>query len=78
MALIGSRSLSATFVLDRWSLVSMATLAGAFTTAVIYFVPQAKSILIRLALAGSYLGSILWVSITVMKIFKGCEMNERW
>ena len=78
MALICFCSICATFVLDSWSLVRMATLAGAFTTAVMFFVPRAKSVLIRLALVGSYLGSILWVLIIVMKFHKGCELNESW
>ena len=78
MALICFRSLSATFVLDRWSLVRMATLAGAFTTVGMFYMPQAKSILIRLALVGLYIGSILWVLIIVMKIHRGCELNESW
>ena len=56
----------------------MATLAGVFATVVMFFVPRAKSLLIRLALVGSYLGSILWVIIIGVKLHKGRELNESW
>ena len=53
-------------------------MAGAFTKVVILFVPCTKSFLVRLAFAGSYVGSIVWVLMIVLKIQKGYELNETW
>lgn len=76
--LIRAGSTTATSIIERGSLVSLATSAGAFTATVMVFVPYTRPVLVRLAFAGSYVGSILWVLIVILKLQNGRALSRDW
>ena len=73
-----SYSVAAGLMVDPWSSVGMATSAGVITSLILLFVPHTKSLMVRLAFAGSYLGSMVWVLKTVVSIYRGRDVARRW
>ena len=65
-------------MVEPWSYVGIATSAGVFTSLILLFAPHTRLIMVRLALTGSWLGSVVWVLKVMYQIHKGQDVGRSW
>jgi hypothetical protein len=70
-------SLFASFTVDPWSDVWIATVAGVLSSLALIYTPKAKHLVVRLVVAGSYIGTIVWVMKKTFKILNG-DVTSGW
>lgn len=71
-------SASSFLVVERSKIIDLATLSSVSTATILLFAPQIRSVLIRLAFAGAYMGSIAWVMMILLRIHQGHEVPRSW
>ena len=71
-------SLFASFTVDPWSDVWVATSAGVIPSLFLIYKPYKKDVIVRSAVVGSYIGTITWVLKKTFQIILGQDVGGSW